>query len=102
MERSGTLGCRVFLMIAARGVGGRLSRTNLCRPFHGLRRFCLIHPGFRCAPPWALCFRLLRRLVEWCKPTPLSCSRRSALQLSVVSDIGTLFTTETTEDAQRK
>ena len=37
---------------------------SLCRPLHGLVIIADNNPGFRFAPPWALCFRLLCRLVE--------------------------------------
>ena len=53
----------------ARETGDSGHLENLCRPFHGLYHFLLrVNPGFRFAPPWALCFRLLRRLVGWLVP----------------------------------
>ena len=40
-----------------------------CRPHAGWPITNPRYPGFRFASPWALCFRLLRRLVEWLQLT---------------------------------
>jgi outer membrane protein, multidrug efflux system len=65
VERSGTLG-RTFVFLRARETGdSRSDHPNLLPPATQAGR-TIKHrlPGFRFAPPWALCYRLLRRLVE--------------------------------------
>src|SRR5687768_6866823 len=47
----------------ARGAGDSVSEIRDCRPLRGLGSFQITVLGLRYAPPQALCFRLLRRLV---------------------------------------
>src|SRR6266540_4914267 len=65
VKRSGTLG-NVIEFCKARGTGdGRLICARVLPPAPRAQEILLSSfPGFRFAPPWALCFRLLRRLVE--------------------------------------
>ena len=62
VERSETLGnaAKVF---QARETGDRGSSVAFCRPLRGLVIIKRRNPGFHFAPPWALRFRLLRRLI---------------------------------------
>src|SRR6185436_3045331 len=63
VERSGTLGSAVGFA-KARGTGDSRSvhRGDLPPASRARRITGDFFPGFRFAPPWALCFRLLRRL----------------------------------------
>src|SRR5437016_12975713 len=38
------------------------NHPTLCRPLSRAKDYAAINLGFRCAPPQALCYRLLRRL----------------------------------------
>jgi len=60
VERSGTLGLPGRESRKARETGDSGHLEDLCRPFHGLQIIYAPHPGFRFAPPWALCCRLLQ------------------------------------------
>src|ERR1700730_12356107 len=65
VERSGTLG-RAVIFLRARETGDsrsiHLSTLPPATRAGRIIKYCF--PGFRFAPPWALCCRLLRRLVE--------------------------------------
>src|SRR6266566_359925 len=65
VERSGPLGNAVgFGKARGTGESGSIHKRALPPAARAGRITGNFFPGFRSAPPWALCFRLLRRLVE--------------------------------------
>ena len=78
VERSGTLGMAVmFLRARETGDSRSIHLSTLPPATRAVRPFAPASPGFRFAPPWALCFRLLRRLPQSRKERRFRCPNSS-------------------------
>ena len=75
-----------FNNLLAREAGGRRQYANTLSPASRATNLLRVHyPGFRFASPWALCCRLLRRLIEGFYARRLLRSRRDRIEKQWVS-----------------